>query len=75
MEGSTWGGRHVQWAGSTYWAGANGQARWANGQAVVREWRGWANHGHAGEGRGSVCESDVRRWWMGVVGPRGAASL
>ena len=55
MEGGTWGGRHIQWAGSTYWAGVNGQARWA----AVREWRGWANRGCTGVQHGSVCESDI----------------
>ena len=28
MEGGTWGGRHAQWAGGTYWAGS----RWVNGE-------------------------------------------
>ena len=55
MEGGTWGGRHVQWVGSTYWAGASGQARWA----AVREWRGWADRGRAGAWRGLVCESHI----------------
>ena len=67
MEGGMWGGRHIQWAGSTYWAGVNGQARWANGQArwvngqarwaAVHEWRGWADRGCASARHGSVCES------------------
>ena len=29
MEGGTYSGRHVQWAGGTYWAGG----RWVNGEA------------------------------------------
>ena len=64
MEGGTWGGRHIQWAGSTYWAGANGQARWANKQAS------WANGqvggrcvngegGRTGARCGLVCESNM----------------
>ena len=57
MEGGTWGGRHIQWVGSTYCAGANGQARWANGQVGGR----WVNGegGCAGMRHGSVCKSGV----------------
>ena len=33
MEGGTYSGRHVQWAGGMYWAGG----RWVNGEA------GWAD--------------------------------
>ena len=57
MEGGTWGGRHVQWVGGTYCTGANGQARWANGQVGGR----WVNGEgeRAGMRRGSVCKSGV----------------
>ena len=52
-----WGGRHVQWAGSTYWAGVNGQARWANrqvGNKCVNGEGGWAS-----VRCDSVCEIDM----------------
>ena len=57
MEGGMWGGRHVQWVGGTYCAGANRQARWANRQVGGR----WVNGegGRAGVWRGSVCKSGV----------------
>ena len=60
IEGGMWGGRHIQWVGGMYCAacaGANGQARWANGQVGSR----WVNGegGCVGTWCGLVCESDM----------------
>ena len=61
-----WGGRHVQWAGSMYWAGVNMQP--AGGH-----WGGrWGNGEVGGRARGVVwCARGMRvgeRWWVGIVG-------
>ena len=57
MEGGMWGGRHVQGVGGMYCTGANGQARWVNGQVGSR----WVNGegGHTGVRHGSVCKSGM----------------
>ena len=86
MEGGTWGGRHIQWVGGTYCAGANWKvgSRWVNGEGgraawfSVQERSGWGKGGGWvlwGHMRLHCCDTGVKYWEVRLHPASGGQAL